>query len=142
MLTHVEFRSSAFPPYDSEAEEINPGRFGKRLAEFLSEELSARGESVGELVMEDWGVLLPISNTGFRLWIGVGNYNEYPDGFLCFIEPHTEYVRTFPSFWKRVPTRQRIEQLQRRMNDALNAHDGVRDVKWWSYEEFNHPAGA
>jgi hypothetical protein len=34
MKTHVEFRSEAFPPYDGE-EEINPGRYGKRVAEFL-----------------------------------------------------------------------------------------------------------
>src|SRR5262245_52206107 len=129
MLTQVEFRSSAFPPYDSEAEEINPGRFGKRLAEFLSEELRKRGENVGELVLEDWGVLLPIERAGFNLWIGVGNYDEYSDGFLCFIEPHKEYVRSLPWFWKRIPVRPRIEELQRRIDDALRAHEGVRDIK-------------
>jgi hypothetical protein len=28
MKTHVEFRSDAFPPYDDEEYEINPGRYG------------------------------------------------------------------------------------------------------------------
>jgi hypothetical protein len=74
--------------------EINPGRFGKRLAEYLSAELGRRGERVGELFAEDWGWVVPIENVGFDLWIGVGNYEEYPDGFLCFIEPHTEHVRS------------------------------------------------
>jgi len=35
MKTHVEFRSSAFPAYENEEEEINPGLWGRRLAEHL-----------------------------------------------------------------------------------------------------------
>jgi hypothetical protein len=134
MLTYVEFRSEAFPPYDNEAEEVNPGRFGKRLAEYLSHELLRRGEKVGELFTEDWGWVVPIENENFELWIGVGNYEEYPDGFLCFIEPHTEHVR---KFLKKIPTRERVEALQQNVNAALLAHAGVRDLKWSTHEEFN-----
>ncbi len=134
MLTHVEFRSTAFPPYDGESEAINSGRFGKRLAEYLSTQLRNRGEEVGEPFTEDWGWVLPIQNAGFNLWVGVGNYEEYADGFLCFIEPHTEYVR---KLWKKIPTRERIETLQRHIADALKAHPDIRDVKWSSHEEFN-----
>ncbi len=36
MRTHVEFRTTKFPSYDPEGE-VNPGRYGQRLAEFLSE---------------------------------------------------------------------------------------------------------
>jgi hypothetical protein len=32
--THVEFRSNKFPPYEGEEEQINPGLWGKRLAEY------------------------------------------------------------------------------------------------------------
>jgi hypothetical protein len=35
MKTHVEFRSDDFPPYEDEDELVNPGVYGKRLAEFL-----------------------------------------------------------------------------------------------------------
>jgi hypothetical protein len=45
MKTHVVFRSNAFPPYDGEEEEINPGRYGKRLAEFLVDGLKQKGSS-------------------------------------------------------------------------------------------------
>ncbi len=138
MLTHVAFTSSAFPPYDGESEAINPGRFGKRLAEYLSLELSRRGEAVGELVAEDWGWVVPIEIVGFNLWIGVGNDEEYPDGFLCFIEPHTESVR---KMFKKIPTRDRVEALQRSVAAALDAHPGVRDVKWSTHEEFNRGGG-
>jgi hypothetical protein len=37
MRTHVEFISTDFPSYENEEEQINPGRFGKRLADFLAE---------------------------------------------------------------------------------------------------------
>jgi hypothetical protein len=134
MLTHVELRSTAFPPYERESEEINPGRFGKRLAEYLSAELRTRGEHVGELFAEDWGWVVPIENAAFNLWVGVGNYEEYSDGFLCFIEPHKEFVR---KLWKKISTRERIEALQRRIAEALRSHPEVRDVKWSTHEEFN-----
>lgn len=134
MLTHVEFRSTAFPPYDGESEQINPGRFGKRLAEYLQAELRRRGEPVGELVAEDWGWMVPIENAGFGLWLGVGNDEEHPDGFLCFIEPHTEYVR---KLFKKIPTRERIEALQKNLAAAIDAHAAIRDVHWSSYEAFS-----
>lgn len=41
--TQVEFRSSKFPPYDGEEEQINPGLWGKRLAEYLAQHLSEKG---------------------------------------------------------------------------------------------------
>ena len=134
MLTHVEFRSTAFPPYEAESEEVNPGRFGKRLAEYLSAALQERGEHVGELFPEDWGWVVPIENAAFNLWIGVGNYEEYADGFLCFIEPHQGFVR---KLWKKIPARERIEVLQRRIDEALKSHPEVREVKWSTHEEFN-----
>lgn len=55
MLSHAEFSSTAFPAYPGEENEINPGRFGKRLAEFLKAKLEASGTSTKDLAMEDWG---------------------------------------------------------------------------------------
>ena len=43
MKTHVEFQSDAFPPYDDREDETNPGRYGRRLAEFLVRGLQAKG---------------------------------------------------------------------------------------------------
>ena len=43
MKTQVEFRSAKFPPYEGEQEQINPGLWGKRLAEYLVQQLAARG---------------------------------------------------------------------------------------------------
>ena len=95
MKTHVEFRSDRFPRLDEEQYEVNPGRYGKRLAEFLQRGLIAKGFEAGDPAAEDWGWIVPIRIDALRMYIGCGNYDAYPDdGFLCFIEPHT------PTVWK------------------------------------------
>ena len=137
METHVEFRSDRFPPYDGEQEEINPGRYGKRLAEFVKQGLKDKGFEVGEPVAEDWGWVVPIANKGFSMWIGCGNYDEYPsDGFLCFIEPHTPTIRRW---FRRVDTSARVAALRDAVDDLLANEPGIRDKRWWSYDEFMHP---
>lgn len=137
MKTHVEFRSNEFPPYEGEEDEINPGRYGKRLAEFLVRELRAKGfEPLGPIA-EDWGWVVPIMNQGFKLWIGCGNYDEYPDGFLCFIEPHRPAIRRFP-FLSKIDTSTKVGQLQAAIDQALSANPGIRETRWWTFEEFNH----
>jgi hypothetical protein len=136
LKTHVEFRSSAFPPYDREEEGINPGRYGKRLAEFLVAGLKQQGFEALEPVAEDWGWVVPIKNNRFPLSIGCGNYDEYPDdGFLCFIEPHLPTVRSW-LFWT-VDTTATINSLQAAIDQILAANPAIRDRKWWSFEEFN-----
>jgi len=55
MKTQVEFRSSKFPPYEGEEEQINPGLWGKRLAEYLVQKLTEKGIKTEEIIGEDWG---------------------------------------------------------------------------------------
>jgi hypothetical protein len=43
MKTQVEFRSGKLPPYEREQEQINPGLWGKRLAEYFVPTLSEKG---------------------------------------------------------------------------------------------------
>jgi hypothetical protein len=136
MQTHVEFRSDRFPPYDGEEEQVNPEMWGKRLAEFLRDGLRGEGIQTGEPIAEDWGWMLPIVNERFRLWIGCGRYQEYPDGFLCFIEPHKPFVRKLLS---KIDTTQTIAALQRAMDKRLTENACVRAKRWWTNDEFNHP---
>jgi hypothetical protein len=137
METHVEFRSNRFPPYDSEDFEVNPGRYGKRLAEFLQHGLNAKGFQTDIPVAEDWGWVVPIRKVGFRLWVGCGNYDAYPDdGFLCFIEPHTQTIRKL--FW-RIDISDHVSKLRVAIDELLSAEPGIRDKRWWSYDEFMHP---
>jgi hypothetical protein len=137
LLTHVEFRCDLFSSYESEEEGVNfETVWGKRLAEFLHGELRAEGFETEEPFAEDWGWILPIANDRFSLWIGCGNYEEYPDGYLCFIHPDKPFVRRF---FKKIDTRPRLTQLQRALDKVLTTTPGIHDIKWWTHDEFMNP---
>ncbi len=136
MQTYVEFRSDRFPAYDGEEEQVNPGRWGKRLAEYLRESLRNQGFNTGEPEAEDWGWVVPIANEQFRLSIGCGNY-QGTHGFLCFIEPHTPLVR---KLLNKINTEPLVTALQRAMDKVLDEAEGIREKRWFTHDEFNNSA--
>jgi hypothetical protein len=136
MLTYVEFRSDLFPADPDEDETVNPGVYGRQLAMFLAGELRGLGFNCGQPFAEDWGWHIPVENEAFKLWIGCGNYAEYPDGFLCFIEPHMPVVR---KLFAKIDTVPRVEALQKAMDTILSGQPLIRDKRWWTHAEFNNP---
>jgi hypothetical protein len=76
MQTSVEFTADAFPPYPRESEQINPGIWGKRLAEFIASKLPDYGVHTDEFYSEDWGWEIPVKNAAFPIYIGCGNQTE------------------------------------------------------------------
>src|SRR5262249_15564736 len=124
--------SDAFPAEPREDEEINPGRWGKELADYLRSAFDREGLWGGAPTAEDWGWLVPISNDAFPLWVGCGNYERYPDGFLCFIEPSKARIR---KLFRSIDTTERVAQVAFALDAALRTHFHVRDVRWWSDEE-------
>src|SRR5437899_6119981 len=93
MKTQVEFRSSKFPPYEGEEEMINPGLWGKRLAEYLVQKLAERQIKTAEIIAEDWGWYIQVENEGFRLAICCGHQYGDDDQFLCFTDPSSPIVK-------------------------------------------------
>jgi len=87
MKTHVEFRTNIFPPYDGEEDEINPGRWGKKVAEYLQIKLRDCGIQSDDIYSENWGWAIPVKNERFPIFIGCGSYEELEGGFFIFIEP-------------------------------------------------------
>jgi len=132
MRTHVEFRSDALPAEPGEEEAINPGRWGAALARYLAAQLSAHGLAAGEPYAEDWGYGISLANADFPLWVGCGNYEEYPDGFLCFIEPRVPTIR---KLFRKIDTSSRVGAVADALDAALRAHPRIRDLRWWSQEE-------
>ena len=129
MRTHVEFRSSEFPAEPGEDEQVNPGRHGRLLATYIRDQLAACGLATREPLAEDWGWLVPIENPNFPLWVGCGNYEEYPDGFLCFIEPSRPTIRRL---FRKIDTTAVVDRVSQALGAALQSHPGIRDVRWWS----------
>lgn len=129
LRTQLQFRSPAFPPLPDEAEQINPGRHGRRLADYLAEALPARGFAVRTITAEDWGWMVELQHEAFPLWIGCGNIDGEgdDDDFLCFIEPAR------PTVWRwfrRIDTRATVARLADALEAALRAHPGVRAIEW------------
>jgi len=132
LRTQVEFRSSAFPAYENEEDEINPGCWGKRLAEYLKGKFEEVGILTEEIYFEDWGVVLPLKNETFPLWIGCGHYREYPDGFLCFIEPRKPYVRRW---FRKIDTTATVSHIADTLDKILRANPSISDIRWWEASE-------
>jgi hypothetical protein len=126
--SHVEFHSSKFPPYDGEQEQINPGIWGKRLAEYLQVRLRGSGIKTGEIYSEDWGWAIPIEHDAFPLWIGCGHQYEPDDAFLVFIEPSKPTIRK--GLFKKVDTRADVEQVAKAIDQILRSDAEIRDIEW------------
>jgi len=138
MQTHVEFRSDRFPPLEGEEQLVNPDLWGKRLADFLREGLRTEGIETKEPIAEDWGWVVPVVNESFQAWIGCGRYQQYPDGYLCFVQPDKPFVRRL---LKKVDTRPFMAALQQALDKILTEAEGIRAKRWWTSEEFDGQAG-
>ena len=127
MQTQVEFRSAKFPPYAGEEEQINPGLWGKRLAEYLVEKLAERGIESDEMIAEDWGWLIPLRNDGFPLAVCCGHQDGDDDEFICFTEPATPIVR---KWFKKIDATPQLVRLTDALREILAADQDIRDVVW------------
>jgi len=129
MKTQVEFRSDKFPPYDGEQEEINPGLWGKRLAEYLQNNLAHYGVKVTGIGSEDWGWMVELENEEFPLWIGCGHQQGDNDEFLCFIEPGKPFIR---KWFKKIDTTLQVGRVSEALRNVLESDPDIRNINWSS----------
>ena len=128
MKTQVEFRSSKFPPYEGEEEDINPGLWGKRLAEYLVVKLVERGIETDPIIAEDWGWYVPIRNEGFRLALCCGHQSgDDGDEFLCFTDPSRPIVK---KLFKKIDATAQLTRLTQALEQILASDPDIRDVVW------------
>lgn len=127
MKTQVEFRSSKFPPYEGEEEEINPGLWGRRLTEYLADKLPDHGVETDEMAIEDWGCYLPIRNDGFRLALCCGHQSGDDDEFLVFTDPSKPKYR---KFFRTIDATPQLAALLEALRRILEAEPEIRDIQW------------
>lgn len=127
MKTQVEFRSSKFPPYEGEEDQINPGLWGKRLAEYLVQKLAEREIETGEMVAEDWGWYVPVRNEGFRLAVCCGHQNGDDEEFLCFIDPTIPIVK---KLFKKIDATPQLIRLTEALQQILVSDPDIREIVW------------
>ncbi|WOO41669.1 hypothetical protein [Rubellicoccus peritrichatus] len=134
LKTHIEFVSDSFPSYPNEDEEINPGIWGKRLAEYLIDSLPSHGITPKEPYPEDWGWEIPIENKDFPMFIGCSNQLEQEGNqFLVFIDPSKSKIRK--GLFKKIDTTAEITRVSDALEKILSSHDGIRESRWWDENE-------
>ena len=127
MKTQVEFRSSKFPPYEGEEEEINPGLWGRRLAEYLVQKLAESGVETEDIIAEDWGYYIPVRNEGFELALCCGHQNGDDDEFLCFTEPDKPVIK---KLFRNVDATARLSGLIEALENILSSDPDIREIVW------------
>jgi hypothetical protein len=127
MKTQVEFKSSKFPPYDGEEDEINPGLWGKRLAEYLVQKLADLGVETEGIVAEDWGYYVPVRNEGFELALCCGHQSGDDDEFLCFTEPGKPIVK---KLFRKVDATDQLSRITEALEKILSSDPDITDIMW------------
>ncbi len=127
-----EFRSDKFPPYDGEKEQINPGLWGKRLAEYVKEKLAVLGIATGEIIMEDWGCLLPVTNETFALSVTCGHQSGDDDESLRFIELNAPVIR---KWFKKIDTTQEVGRLSAALEKIFRSDPDIRELRCSTTDE-------
>lgn len=127
MQTQVTFRSAKFPPYEGEEDQINPGLWGRRLAEYLVARLAEQGIETEPLVAEDWGWYVPVKNEGFRLALCCGHQDGHDDEFLCFTEPSRPVVK---KFFKQIDATPQLTRVTTVLQQILARDPDIRKVVW------------
>lgn len=127
LKTFVEFRSSKFPPYEGEDEEINPGLWGKRLAEYFLSELPKHGVKPEGVIAEDWGYFLPIESQGAAHALCCGHQYGGNDEFLCFTDPQQPVTRRM---FKKIDTTQELQRLVNAVDQVPQDDPDISDIVW------------
>jgi len=127
MKTQVEFRSSKFPPYEGEEEQINPGLWGRRLTEYLAAKLGEKGIATGEMAIEDWGCYLPIRDAGLSLALCCGHQDGDDDQFLVFTDPSTPSYRRW---FRKIDATPQFTRLLGALREILESDPEIREIEW------------
>jgi hypothetical protein len=125
--TFAEFRSSKFRPYDGEEEQLNPGLWGKRLAEYFVARLPEYGLVAGAPIAEDWGWYIPVTVDRANLALCCGHQNGEDDEFLCFTDPQKPVTR---KLFRKVDVTAQLTRLVQAVDAILSADPDIRALSW------------
>ena len=127
----LTFRSAKFPSLGTEEEGVNveAGVFGKRLADYLSAHLAAKGFPVRTAIAEDFGWWLEIAHDEpYALAVICGHVSDGPDdAFHCSVHPDKPQVRRW---LKSYDTTAKTATLARALEDILRADGDIHDLAW------------
>lgn len=129
MIGWVRFNSSKFKAEPDEELEINPGKCGRRLAAWLSGELSARGFRVERMYPEDWGYEIALQADHHSKYVGCQNDGDQVAAWACSIEVKQGMLSGLIS---KVDVQEEFAKLRRAVKEILSEEAQIRDITWES----------
>jgi hypothetical protein len=107
---------------------VNPGMWGRRLAEFLREKLGEAGYRTDEPIAEDFGWFIGVHNETFPMSIACAACGDTDEDFQVHIHPSTPTIRR--GLFKKVETTEGVERLSSTIHRILSSEPGIRDLEW------------
>ncbi len=124
-MPQIWVQTSFFQVEPGEDQQTNPGRYGRMFAQWLAEQLKARGESVEEVLPEDWGWCVILTRKPYMLWIGCGNRSGATDEWGAFVSAEPSFIQRF---FRRVETRSAVSRIYRTLHDIMQQIPGATKV--------------
>ncbi len=150
MRNHVRFSSAQFAPRKPEEDQVNSGRYGEELANWLRQKLGESGVSTRELIGreigEDWGWCFLVQDWKDAHWVNCGNVDGSENDWLVWAAPALGCLGLL--FRRgRVGTPATLD-LCRRIDAVLRSDPGISGIEWcrlnrhWREEDHGaHPDG-
>ena len=123
METEIHITTELFPAYSYEEDEINPGRFGKKLAEFIKNLLIEKDIAVADLYSTDYSYELRLDQFQFKVYISIGNIDGELNEFLISINPKKEYIR---KLFKKISTKETIQKIFKTIKDGIEDNPEIQ----------------
>ncbi len=135
---HKEYhiRSAKFPLLpDEEAEVINPGTFGKALAEYLKTQLEAKGYEVPFICCEDFGWWTEVNLQPVSVGIACRRSHEDPGPCDFAVAIDSDEKRWSWRTFRKVDLSTQLEQLAEDLR-AVFEHDPEIEVIALNFDAF------
>lgn len=126
-LKWVRFRSTLFKAEPEEEEEVNPGKCGKQLAQWISERLKSKGFPSENIYPEDWGYEISLSAEKHSKFIGCQNDGESIDRWACSVEVSQGIIGRI---LRKINVEGELLRLQSAVTEILEAEPGISEIRW------------
>ena len=126
MKARVSFTSDHFAIEAGEDEDINPGIYGKALAQYLATHFRSRGIEVEGIVDEDFARLVMVQRKPFMLWVGCANEEGSTRSWQLFLAAELGLL----SRLRRINPEPAFSELRENVRSIVEAIPGVSQVQW------------
>jgi hypothetical protein len=121
----LEFESSAFADELGEDRHTNPGVFGKALAQWLAQQLRAKGLGVGEVIAEDFGWCVPVESIP-HLYVACASADDEMNRWRVFVFAEEGLMDRLLG---RGQSTQSVASLCARLKEVLQSAQNVQGLR-------------